>query len=175
MALARRSYDELVTQIGALETAERARLLSHLMEVEGVQVDWSTIAGMRANEPDTPVLRREIVETVREVRRARKRRGHAEQGPAAIRTQACAGRPSEVLHRGRPGPALSAANLAARVEALETEVRSLRQALTPHARFGLMLDRVRAKARRLPSREVDRMVDEELGKVRRDQVVRAAR
>jgi cell division protein FtsB len=67
------------------------------------------------------------------------------------------------------------ADLAARVEALEAEVRGLREALTPHARLGLTLARARVKARKLPAREVDRVVDRAVREVRRDTASRASR
>lgn len=66
-------------------------------------------------------------------------------------------------------------DLATRVEALEAEVRGLRQVLTPHARFGLTIDRVRAKARKVSSREADRIVDRAVREVRRENAARASR
>ena len=68
--------DALADQIVALRDAEKVKLLVHLREAEGREVDWSVITRIqrRANLADTPPLRREIDTAVREVRRARRRR-----------------------------------------------------------------------------------------------------
>lgn len=58
----------------ALRNADKIRLLSRLMEAEGTEVDWAMIARTQRQLPDTAELRREINETVREVRRERKSR-----------------------------------------------------------------------------------------------------
>ena len=72
MALAHKKVDHLFDEIVALRNADKIRLLSRLMEVEGTEVDWAMIT--RTQLPDTAALRREINETVREVRRERKSR-----------------------------------------------------------------------------------------------------
>jgi len=52
-------------------------LLSRLMEAEGTEVDWAMIKRTQRQLPDTAALRREINETVREVRRERKARARS--------------------------------------------------------------------------------------------------
>jgi hypothetical protein len=74
MGLARERTDVLAEEIAAMPAAERLKLLSALMERDGKRVDWSMIAGLRQNLSDTPELRREINETVREARRERTQR-----------------------------------------------------------------------------------------------------
>jgi hypothetical protein len=74
MALAHKKVDHLFDEIVALRNADKIRLLSRLMEVEGTEVDWAMITRTQRQLPDTAALRREINETVREVRRERKSR-----------------------------------------------------------------------------------------------------
>jgi hypothetical protein len=62
--------------------------------------------------------------------------------------------------------------LAKRLEALETEVRDLREALTPHAELRLAVNQMRKRARRIPARELDRDLDRALREVRRERVTR---
>jgi hypothetical protein len=74
MALAHKKVDHLFDEIVALQNADKIRLLSRLMEAEGTEVDWAMIARTQRQLPDTAALRREINETVRDVRRERKSR-----------------------------------------------------------------------------------------------------
>ena len=77
MALAHKNVDHLVDEIVALRNADKIRLLSRLMEAEGTEVDWAMIKRTQRQLPDTPALRREINEVVREVRRERKTRARS--------------------------------------------------------------------------------------------------
>ena len=77
MALAHKKVDHLFDEILALRNADKIRLLSRLMEAEGTHVDWSTIARTQRQLPDTPALRREINQAVREVRHERKSRARS--------------------------------------------------------------------------------------------------
>jgi hypothetical protein len=77
MALAHKNVDHLVDEIVALRNADKIRLLSRLMEAEGTEVDWALIKRTQRQLPDTPALRREINEAVREVRRERKARARS--------------------------------------------------------------------------------------------------
>jgi hypothetical protein len=74
MALAHKKVDHLVDEIVALRNADKIRLLSRLMAAEGTEVDWGMIKRTQRQLTDTAVLRREINQTVREVRRERKAR-----------------------------------------------------------------------------------------------------
>jgi hypothetical protein len=77
MALAHKNVDHLVDEIVALRNADKIRLLSRLMEAEGTEVDWAMIKRTQRQLSDTAALRREINETVREVRRERKARARS--------------------------------------------------------------------------------------------------
>jgi hypothetical protein len=77
MALAHKDVDHLVDEIVALRNADKIRLLSRLMEAEGTEVDWAMIKRTQRQLSDTAALRREINETVREVRRERKARARS--------------------------------------------------------------------------------------------------
>jgi len=77
MALAHKNVDHLVDEIVALRNADKIRLLSRLMEAEGTEVDWAMIQRTQRQLPDTAALRREINQTVREVRRERKARARS--------------------------------------------------------------------------------------------------
>lgn len=77
MALAHKNVDHLVDEIVTLRNADKIRLLSRLMEAEGTEVDWAMIKRTQRQLPDTAALRREITETVREVRRERKARARS--------------------------------------------------------------------------------------------------
>lgn len=72
MTLARKNIDRLADQIVSLGDAEKVKLLSRLMEAEGIKVDWSVVTRIQRNLPDTPALRRSLNQSVREVRRARR-------------------------------------------------------------------------------------------------------
>ena len=74
MALAHKKVDHLFDEIVALRNADKIRLLSRLMDAEGTEVDWAMITRTQRQLPDTAALRREINETVREVRRERRAR-----------------------------------------------------------------------------------------------------
>ena len=74
MALAHKKVDHLFDEIVALRNADKIRLLSRLMDAEGTEVDWAMIARTQRQLPDTAALRREINESVREVRRERRSR-----------------------------------------------------------------------------------------------------
>lgn len=77
MALAHKKVDHLFDEIVALRNAEKIRLLSRLMDAEGTEVDWAMITRTQRQLPDTAALRREINETVREVRRERRARARS--------------------------------------------------------------------------------------------------
>ena len=72
MTPARKNIDRLADQIVSLGDAEKVKLLSRLMEAEGIKVDWSVVTRIQRNLPDTPALWRSLNQTVREVRRARR-------------------------------------------------------------------------------------------------------
>ena len=63
--------------------------------------------------------------------------------------------------------------LAARLEALEAEVRGLRQVLTPHMDLSLAVGRMRERARGVPTRTLHQTLDRELRQVRRERARRA--
>lgn len=62
---------------------------------------------------------------------------------------------------------------AARIEALEAEVRGLRQVLTPHMELGLAVNRMRQRARGVPARTLHQTLARELRQVRRERARRA--
>ena len=76
MALVHKDVDRLFDDIVPLRNADKIRLLSRLMEVEGTEVDWAMITRTQRQLPDTAMLRREINVAVREVRRERKSRAN---------------------------------------------------------------------------------------------------
>ncbi len=63
--------------------------------------------------------------------------------------------------------------LARRIEMLETEVRDLREVLTPHTELRLAVNRMRGRARRVPTRDLNRALDRALGEVRGERAARA--
>jgi hypothetical protein len=56
--------------------------------------------------------------------------------------------------------------LVERVEALEGEVRELRETLTPRERLRQVVERIRQKTKHIPERELNKAVDTALREVR---------
>ena len=74
---------DLVKRIQVLPDAEQIKILSRVMHAEGKKVGWSEVEGIQQRmgklDADDERLTREIVEAVREVRRARRRKSRSQQ------------------------------------------------------------------------------------------------
>jgi hypothetical protein len=78
MARIQSEVQELARRIQALPDAQKAKILAQVMLAEGKDVPWSAIEDiqrrMRKLDLDPEKLDRDIVKTVREVRRDRRRK-----------------------------------------------------------------------------------------------------
>ena len=72
---------DLVKRIQILPDAEQIKILSRVMQAEGKKVAWSEVEAIQGRmgklAVDDAKLTREIVETVREVRRERRRKSRS--------------------------------------------------------------------------------------------------
>jgi hypothetical protein len=72
---------DLVKRIQILPDAEQIKILSRVMQAEGKKVAWTEVEALQRQmgkiTVDDGKLTREIVETVREVRRARRRKSRS--------------------------------------------------------------------------------------------------
>ena len=72
---------DLAKRIQILPEAEQIKILSRVMQVEGKKVPWTEVEAIQRRTAklaiDPEKLEREIVETVREVRRERRRKSRS--------------------------------------------------------------------------------------------------